>query len=412
MEINFFHNSNLISDLNSLKIEKKRPSNSAILNKKNTHSTNIQHTDSSERNAMEINLFHNSNLISDLNSLKIEKKRPSNSAILNKKNTHFTNIQHTDSSERNAMEINLFHNSTLISDFNSLKRPPNSAILNKKDTHSTNIQHTDSSERHAMEINLFHDSTLISDLNSLKIDKKRPPNSAILNKKDTHSTNIQHTDSSERNAMEINLFHNSTLISDFNSLKPILARNEPKLCALVRDNTVLKDPAQILRIKAYLAFWNCQFWAVKEIIETSPQPFPLQFRKELQILWEKACNFLKVTFQAPAKPKIRGLIAHPRNIQMNPIDTLEKYYQKDQYPSRNARSAIAQLIGFTEERVTVWFKNKRQREKNRLYPLRREEQSRGQICNCPCCSPRFTATAPNPNLQNPIAQDNRFPKMM
>ncbi|GIY69589.1 hypothetical protein CDAR_82191 [Caerostris darwini] len=252
-----------------------------------------------------------------------------------------------------------------------------------------------------MEINLFHNSTLISEFNSLK----RPFNSGILNKKDAHSTNIQHTNSSVRNATEINFLNHEINLA-------ILAKNEPKLCALVRDNTVLEDPAQILRIKAYLAFWNSQFWAVKEIIETSPQPFPLQFRKELQILWEKACNFLKVTSHAPAKPKIGGLIAHPRNIQMNPIDTMEKYYQKNQNPSRKTRSAIAQLIGFTEERVTIWFKNKRQREKNRLYPLRREEQSRGQICDCPCCSTRFAATAPNPNLQNPIAQDNRFPKMM
>ncbi|GIX72440.1 hypothetical protein CEXT_734771 [Caerostris extrusa] len=94
------------------------------------------------------------------------------------------------------MEINWFHNSTLISDFNNLKRPPNSAILNKKDTHSTNIQYTDSSERNTMEINLLN--------HEIKQHTKHF-------KQNIHS--------GHSGATEIALGHNSTLISDLNSLK-------------------------------------------------------------------------------------------------------------------------------------------------------------------------------------------------
>ncbi|GIY95658.1 homeobox domain-containing protein [Caerostris extrusa] len=154
------------------------------------------------------------------------------------------------------------------------------------------------------------------------------------------SESIQRT-----NSLEINVEDIISINREINSA--ISERNEAKLCAFLNGNTTLLDNAQILRIKAHLAFWDGRFMDVKEILRTSPTPFPLVYQNELQNLWTKASQFLEGNY---SKSRAKRGFPFPSTIRIDAFKTLNDHYQQDQYPRLSTRIIIAQKIGYTEKK--------------------------------------------------------------
>ncbi|GIY54214.1 homeobox domain-containing protein [Caerostris darwini] len=205
------------------------------------------------------------------------------------------------------------------------------------------------------------ESTLLSDLYNpdmhsfSQMENPLDPSEYLVQNYSYSSESIQLT-----NSLEINVEDVISINREINSA--ISEMNEAKLCAFLNRNTTLLDNAQILRIKAHLAFWNGRFIDVKEILRTSPTPFPLVYQNELQNLWTKASQFLEGNY---SKSRAKRGFPFPSTIHIDVFKTLNDHYQQDQYPRLSTRILIAQKIGYTEKKVNNWFKNRRQREKNR-----------------------------------------------
>ncbi|XP_037086574.1 homeobox protein SIX6-like [Pollicipes pollicipes] len=197
-----------------------------------------------------------------------------------------------------------------------------------------------------------------------------------------------------------------------------------------------------LRAKALVAFHNCNFRELYQILEGNK--FSKGSHQKLQAMWLEAhyqeAEKLRGRALGPVdKYRVRKKFPMPRTIWDGEQKThcfkertrslLREWYLQDPYPNPTKKRELAQATGLTATQVGNWFKNRRQRDraaaaKNKMNsqqykpsglaaaPERAESAASGDDARSDqdtpegCASPRATPTSsPDLNVTSPPAAE-------
>ncbi|XKL66400.1 hypothetical protein PGB90_009820 [Kerria lacca] len=142
------------------------------------------------------------------------------------------------------------------------------------------------------------------------------------------------------------------------------------------DNELLHSHETVLRAKALVAFYRCDFRKLYAILEN--HHFDVKYHNELQKMWyeahyDEAGKVRRRHLGAVDKYRLRKKFPLPKTIwdgeemvycfKEKSRNALKESYKRNKYPTPDEKKNLSKRTGLTLTQVSNWFKNRRQRDR-------------------------------------------------